>query len=178
VLNDILDFSRIEAGHLKLESIAFSLRELVGDVLKSLAPLGHEKGLELAHHVAPRVPDTWLGDPGRLRQILVNLIGNAIKFTERGEIVVRVTRSRRARPETGEIADAITRRDGLALQAAAHTLRGSAGYFAADRTTELAARLEQLGRDNDFNADATRTHQELAEELDRLARTLTAAPGT
>ena len=90
VLNDILDFSRIEAGHLELESIAFSLREMVGDVMKSLASLGHDKGLELAHHVAPRVPDTWLGDPGRLRQILVNLVGNAIKFTERGEIVVWV----------------------------------------------------------------------------------------
>jgi signal transduction histidine kinase/CheY-like chemotaxis protein len=94
VLNDILDFSRIEAGHLELESVAFSLRELVGDVMKSLASLGHDKGLELAHHVAPGVPDTWLGDPGRLRQILVNLVGNAIKFTERGEIVVRVDQER------------------------------------------------------------------------------------
>ena len=90
VLNDILDFSRIEAGGLELESVSFSLRELVGDAMKSLAPLGHEKGLELAHHVAPGVPDTWLGDPGRLRQILVNLVGNALKFTDRGEIVVRV----------------------------------------------------------------------------------------
>lgn len=92
LLNDILDFSRIEAGRLELESIAFSLREVVGDVMKSLAPLGHEKRLELAHYVQPGVPDIWLGDPGRLSQILVNLVGNAIKFTAQGEVVVRVER--------------------------------------------------------------------------------------
>ncbi|HKH48248.1 MAG TPA: response regulator [Thermoanaerobaculia bacterium] len=99
VLNDILDFSRIEADRLELERVAFSLREMVGDVMKALGPLGHEKGLELAHHVAPGVPDVWLGDPGRLRQVLVNLVGNAIKFTGSGEIVVRVV------PETGDTAD-------------------------------------------------------------------------
>ena len=105
LLNDILDFSRIEANRLEFESVAFSLREMVGDVMKSVAPLGHAKGLELAHHVAPAVPDTWLGDPGRLRQILVNLVGNAIKFTARGEIVVRVE------PETAD-----EREDGKVLR--------------------------------------------------------------
>ncbi|HYU31089.1 MAG TPA: response regulator [Thermoanaerobaculia bacterium] len=103
VLNDILDFSRIEAGRLELESVAFSLRETVGDLMKSLAPLGHDKGLELAHHVAPRVPDTWLGDSGRLRQILVNLVGNAIKFTERGEIVVWVDQEPASEPGDGRL---------------------------------------------------------------------------
>ncbi|HEX7182268.1 MAG TPA: response regulator [Thermoanaerobaculia bacterium] len=92
LLNDLLDFSRLEAERLELESVPFELRETVGDVMKSLASLGHEKGLELAHYVAPDVPDTWLGDPGRLSQVLVNLVGNAIKFTSRGEVVVRVER--------------------------------------------------------------------------------------
>jgi two-component system, sensor histidine kinase and response regulator len=96
LLNDILDFSRIEADRLELESAAFSLRETVGDIMKSLAPLGHEKGLELAHHVSSGLPDSWLGDSGRLSQILVNLVGNAIKFTARGEIVVRVEEERPA----------------------------------------------------------------------------------
>jgi two-component system, sensor histidine kinase and response regulator len=92
LLNDLLDFSRLEADRLALESVPFELRETVGEVMKSLAPLGAEKGLELAHYVRPDVPDIWLGDPGRLSQILVNLVGNAIKFTSRGEIVVRVDR--------------------------------------------------------------------------------------
>ncbi|HWN43063.1 MAG TPA: response regulator [Thermoanaerobaculia bacterium] len=93
LLNDLLDFSRLEADRLELESVPFELRETVGDVMKSLAPLGSEKKLELAHYVRPDVPDSWLGDPGRLSQILVNLVGNAIKFTSRGEVVVRVDRA-------------------------------------------------------------------------------------
>jgi signal transduction histidine kinase/CheY-like chemotaxis protein/CHASE1-domain containing sensor protein len=92
LLNDLLDFSRLEADRLEFESVPFELRETVGEVMKSLAPLGSEKGLELAHYVQPDVPDTWVGDPGRLSQILVNLVGNAIKFTARGEVVVRVDR--------------------------------------------------------------------------------------
>ncbi|HYH46077.1 MAG TPA: response regulator, partial [Thermoanaerobaculia bacterium] len=93
LLNDLLDFSRLEAERLELESVPFELRETVGDVMKSLASLGSEKKLELAHYVRPDVPDSWLGDPGRLSQILVNLVGNAIKFTSRGEVVVRVDRA-------------------------------------------------------------------------------------
>ncbi|HEX6861883.1 MAG TPA: response regulator, partial [Thermoanaerobaculia bacterium] len=96
LLNDLLDFSRLEADRLELESVPFELRETVGDVMKSLASLasvGSEKKLELAHYVRPDVPDGWLGDPGRLSQIFVNLVGNAIKFTSRGEVVVRVERA-------------------------------------------------------------------------------------
>ena len=90
VLNDILDFSKIEAGKLTLEPIVFALRDSIGATLKTLALRAHEKGLELAYHVQPEVPDAVLGDAGRLRQILLNLVGNAIKFTEQGEAMVRV----------------------------------------------------------------------------------------
>jgi signal transduction histidine kinase/CheY-like chemotaxis protein len=90
VINDILDFSKIEAGKLDLESIIFSLRERVGDVLKSLALRAHGKGLELACRIRPDVPDALLGDPSRLSQIVTNLVGNAVKFTEQGEVVVEV----------------------------------------------------------------------------------------
>jgi signal transduction histidine kinase/DNA-binding response OmpR family regulator len=90
VLNDILDFSKIEAGKLDLESIPFALRDCIGHTLKTLALRAHQKGLELVYDVDAEVPDTLVGDPGRLRQILVNLVGNAIKFTEQGEVAVRV----------------------------------------------------------------------------------------
>jgi len=91
VINDILDFSKIEARKLQLEAIEFSLREHLGDTMKSLAMRAQQKGLELAYHVPPAVPDWIIGDPGRVRQIVLNLIGNAIKFTERGEVVVDVS---------------------------------------------------------------------------------------
>jgi two-component system sensor histidine kinase/response regulator len=90
LINDILDFSKIEAGKLELDVADFSLREHLGDVLNTLAMRAAQKGLELACHIAPDVPDALQGDPGRLRQILVNLVGNAIKFTSRGEVVVDV----------------------------------------------------------------------------------------
>jgi signal transduction histidine kinase/DNA-binding response OmpR family regulator/putative methionine-R-sulfoxide reductase with GAF domain len=90
ILNDILDFSKIEAGKLTVETIAFSLRALLGTTLKTLALPAHDKGLELAYGVQPDVPDALQGDPGRLRQILVNLVGNAIKFTTHGEVAVEV----------------------------------------------------------------------------------------
>jgi PAS domain S-box-containing protein len=92
VLNDILDFSKIEAGKLALEYAEFDLREQLGDAIKSLAFRAHRKGLELACDVHPDVPQRVIGDPARLRQVIVNLVGNAIKFTARGEVVVQVTR--------------------------------------------------------------------------------------
>jgi len=90
VINDILDFSKIEAGRLEVETIPFSLRESLGDTMKTLALEAHRKGLELAYEIRPDTPDALLGDPVRLGQIVLNLVGNAIKFTERGEVVMRV----------------------------------------------------------------------------------------
>ncbi|MFO0929685.1 MAG: ATP-binding protein [Gemmataceae bacterium] len=90
VINAILDFSKIEAGKLELERSPFALREVLGDTLSALALRAHQKGLELAADVSEEVPDALVGDPGRLRQVLVNLVGNAIKFTEHGEVVIRV----------------------------------------------------------------------------------------
>ena len=90
LLNDILDFSKIEAGKLDFETIEFSLRDTLDDTVKTLSLRADQKGLELACHIPPDVPDALLGDPARLRQILVNLVGNAIKFTTSGEVVVRV----------------------------------------------------------------------------------------
>jgi two-component system, sensor histidine kinase and response regulator len=92
ILNDILDFSKIEARKLDIESVNFNLRDSMGDILQTLTQRAAEKGLELAYQVPPDVPDAVVGDPGRLRQIIVNLVGNAIKFTERGEVVVCVNR--------------------------------------------------------------------------------------
>jgi len=91
IINEILDFSKIEAGKLELESIDFDIREELGDTLKALGLRAHAKGLELAWHVYPDVPDYLHGDAARLRQILVNLVGNAVKFTQEGEIVVEVS---------------------------------------------------------------------------------------
>jgi signal transduction histidine kinase/CheY-like chemotaxis protein len=90
VINDILDFSKIEAGKFDLDPVEFNVRDDVGDGLKLLALRAHKKELELTYHVHPDVPDRLVGDSVRLRQILINLVGNAIKFTERGEVVVRV----------------------------------------------------------------------------------------
>ena len=90
VINDILDFSKIEAGKLLIETIPFNLGRTVGDTLKTLAARAHAKGLELVCDIEPDVPMSVMGDPGRLRQILVNLIGNAIKFTERGEVILHL----------------------------------------------------------------------------------------
>ncbi len=90
VINDILDFSKIEAGKLDLEAVPLDLRESLGDTMKTLALRAHTKGLELACRVRPQVPDRLLGDVGRLRQTVVTLVGNAIKFTQAGEVVLDV----------------------------------------------------------------------------------------
>jgi len=91
IINDILDFSKIEAGKLELDSVEFSLREAVEETAELLAERAQRKGLELAYRLPHRLPHALWGDPNRLRQILINLIDNAIKFTEQGEVVVEVT---------------------------------------------------------------------------------------
>jgi CheY-like chemotaxis protein len=100
IINDILDFSKIEAGRLELAPTDFSLRGVVEDTLELLAPRAHEKGLELSFHEAPGLPAAVHGDPLRLRQVLTNLIANALKFTERGEVVVDL-RLKNPAPDAG-----------------------------------------------------------------------------
>src|SRR3954465_594730 len=100
VINSILDFSKIEAGQMELEAITFDLRTSIGDTVAAFGARAADKGLELALDIATEVPKQLVGDAGRLRQILVNLIGNAVKFTHQGEIVVRVG----VKSSTGETA--------------------------------------------------------------------------
>ena len=89
-IDDMLDFSQIDAGKLKLESIPFDLRESLGETMKMLGFRAQKKGLELVYEVAGEIPAELIGDPGRLRRIILNLVGNAIKFTERGDVVMTV----------------------------------------------------------------------------------------
>ncbi len=100
IINDILDFSKIEAGKLEIEAIPFDLRESLGETMRSLSVRAHQKGLELIYDVQPDVPDALLGDPGRIRQVLINLVGNAIKFTENGEIFISVNQESNEDPVT------------------------------------------------------------------------------
>ena len=88
IINDILDFSKIEAGKLEIDEIDFDMREAISDTIKSFSLRAEEKGLELLYEIAPEITRGLAGDPGRLRQVLVNLVGNAIKFTSQGEVVV------------------------------------------------------------------------------------------
>jgi two-component system, sensor histidine kinase and response regulator len=90
LVNDLLDFSKIEARKLQLDSVGFNLRDALEDAMRVLAPRADQKGLELACHIHRDVPDELVGDPLRLRQVVINLVGNAIKFTEHGEVVLRV----------------------------------------------------------------------------------------
>jgi two-component system, sensor histidine kinase and response regulator len=103
VINDILDFTKIEAGKLRFEEVDFDLRAVVEDTLEMLAGQAKAKGLELTGVVAPEAPTRLRGDPDRLRQILTNLVGNAIKFTHAGKVVIRVT------PEQETAADVLVR---------------------------------------------------------------------
>ena len=91
VINDVLDFSKIEAGKLELEPVPFSLKATLADAFKTLALKANDKGLELLYEESDGVPDALVGDAGRLRQVLVNLVGNAVKFTDQGEVAVRVS---------------------------------------------------------------------------------------
>ncbi|WP_207397502.1 response regulator [Bremerella alba] len=90
IINDLLDFSKIEAGKMVLEESPFSLRAIIGETLRALAARAHQKSLELICEIHPQTPDGLLGDAGRLRQVLLNVIGNAIKFTQAGEVMVEV----------------------------------------------------------------------------------------
>ncbi|MFN0009195.1 MAG: response regulator [Planctomycetota bacterium] len=90
LINDVLDYSKFETGELELESTPFRARACIASSVRALAPRAHAKGLEIAWEFAPDVPDDVRGDPGRLRQVLTNLVANAIEFTQRGEVVVRV----------------------------------------------------------------------------------------
>ncbi len=90
VINDILDFSKVEAGKLELEKIVFDIREVLGDTMKSLGVRAHAKALELVCQIRPSVPEWLTGDASRLRQVVVNLVGNAIKFTDAGEVLLHV----------------------------------------------------------------------------------------
>src|SRR5262245_38024730 len=91
LINDILDLSKVEAGHIELESIEFDLSDLIEKAIEILAMRANENGLELACHLSPGVPCSLIGDPNRLHQILVNLISNAIKFTDKGSVTLEVT---------------------------------------------------------------------------------------
>ena len=91
LINDILDFSKIESGRMELDELAFDFRESLGDTMKILGTRAHREGLELAFSIDDNVPDYLIGDAARLRQVVVNLVGNAIKFTAEGEVVLRVT---------------------------------------------------------------------------------------
>jgi PAS domain S-box-containing protein len=99
IINDLLDFAKIEAGRLELDLADFSLASLLGATLRAMAVRAHKKGLELVCHQQPDVPDALIGDAGRLRQVLLNLVGNALKFTEKGEVVVLVENAGQPAPE-------------------------------------------------------------------------------
>ena len=126
LLNDILDFSKIEAGKLSLDPQPFGLQQMIADCMKALSLRAHQKGLELAFEVAADVPEQMVGDPGRLRQIIMNLTGNAIKFTEHGEVVLSVIREPQAK--------------GLMLR---FTIRDSGIGIPADKLAKIFVAFEQ-----------------------------------
>jgi two-component system sensor histidine kinase/response regulator len=132
VLNDILDFSKIEAGKLDLEMIDFDLNEAIDNIMDLLAAQAHSKGLELAAFVHPEVPIHLRGDPGRVRQIVNNLVGNAVKFTSQGEVVVKVTQVRRT--ESGILLRFEVRDTGIGIELDAQ-LRLFEAFSQADSST-------------------------------------------
>ena len=96
IINDILDISKIEANRIELETVSFSLQEIIEGICDIMAIRAHEKGLELNFWISPKVPPAVCGDPVRIRQVLINLLGNAVKFTEKGEVLLKVEK-----PATG-----------------------------------------------------------------------------
>ncbi len=90
IINDILDFSKIESGKLNIENISFSLEDVMDDIISMFAPMAYQKNIELIYHPSLEIPDKLIGDPVRIRQILINLISNAVKFTQHGHVIIRV----------------------------------------------------------------------------------------
>ena len=129
LINDILDLSKVESGHLTLENLDFDVGEVLDKTLEIMAIRAHEKGLELALRIAPDVPRALVGDPARLRQVLINLIGNAIKFTDKGEVIVRVESRPRER-----------NRRRIAVRSLRHRDRDSRGCTRADLRPLFAGR--------------------------------------
>jgi signal transduction histidine kinase/DNA-binding response OmpR family regulator len=115
ILNDILDFSKIEAGQIEIDPQSFGLRDALGTTMKSLGISAHQKGLELLCDVAQDIPDRLVGDTNRLGQILVNLVGNAIKFTETGEVAVRITLDKSAAKGTATVLHFAVRDTGIGI---------------------------------------------------------------
>ena len=190
LLNDILDFSKIEAGKLELEELPFRLRDTLGNTLHTMATRAAMKGIELAVHILPEIPDHLIGDAGRLRQIVVNLVGNAIKFTNDGEIVVQVSpvaigedrvRVNVAVSDTGigitaeqqkkifesfTQADASTTRQyggsGLGLTISAQLVQLMGGQLAVESQPEQGSKFH-------FTVDFERSHGSPADDLQALS---------
>ena len=137
VINDLLDFAKIEAGKLELDPADFSLSRILNETMRALALRAHSKGLELVCHPNPDVPDGLIGDAGRLRQVLLNIVGNAIKFTEQGEVMVRVALEHFATVSSGGHKPEAPAKEAagpsLALQACVH--RYSRPQTALDKET-------------------------------------------
>ncbi len=163
VINDILDFSKIEAGKLEIHPIPLSLRDTVGTVVKESSYRAHQKGLELIYEIDPAMPDWLEADPIRLRQVIINLIGNAIKFTEKGEIVVTISLSEESSPLSSlslpqEEATGNVRRDSAPLP----TVDASLGsmvhrihFQLRDTGIGIAAEKQEMIFDSFTQADST-----------------------
>lgn len=132
LINDILDFSKMEAGKLELEEIEFDLRKLVEEVIELLAKQAQQKGLEIGYLIAPEVPERVRGDSLRLRQVLLNLIGNAVKFTEHGEVAVRISAADSGSAEFGLRFDVVDTGIGMSEDAVQHIFES---FAQADRST-------------------------------------------
>src|SRR5262245_50477428 len=140
IINDLLDFSKIEAGKLELDLADFSLRGAVGDTLRALALRAHKKGLELIYQVQPYVPDALVGDAGRLRQVLLNLVGNALKFTEQGEVVVQVSLASPVALAPGDALPALTQPGSLEIR---FTVRDTGIGIPPDKQASIFRAFEQ-----------------------------------
>jgi signal transduction histidine kinase/CheY-like chemotaxis protein/ligand-binding sensor domain-containing protein len=118
IINDILDYSKIEAGKVEIDPVSFNLADMIGDALKTMAPAAHNKELELALDLDAALPSHMVGDAARLRQVILNLVGNAIKFTESGEVVLSATLQER--DDHGALVRFAVRDTGIGIQAEKH----------------------------------------------------------